>query len=293
MHTPATTHPQDRHTQWTTAPASMLGEPTPPAHPAPASAADPAPAPAPAPARSWTPDSPARHTDRTPTTTAAAADSTAAPTAAAAVVVNAQARQPRQPRPRQHTPTPATPASIAASPNPDRHGARPGNTTAKTRHRTVAAACSPTQTNLAPAANSWQIAASSSLPVAAQPKTGPAPASDLGQSLASSSLPPAARPKPARSRPATLGDHSPLRRCRLQPDRRPPGPGLQPRPTSHLFVADRLSPNSNGAPTRQGHGNTTPLDARAGLGRGPSQHTPRCSACGSTEAWSSPYARQA
>ncbi len=35
MHTPATTHPQDRHAQWKSAPAPTLGEPTRPAHPSP------------------------------------------------------------------------------------------------------------------------------------------------------------------------------------------------------------------------------------------------------------------
>ncbi len=113
MHTPATTHPQDRHTQWKSAPPPTLGEPTRPAHPTPASPAEPAPAPA----RSWTPDGPAR---RTNSTTATAASTVAA---AVAVVVNAQARQPRQPRPRQHTPTPAASASVADCLNPNRNGA--------------------------------------------------------------------------------------------------------------------------------------------------------------------------
>ncbi len=205
MHTPATTHPQHGHAQRTAATTLALGEPTRPANPRPASPAEPAPAPgpapapAPAPARPWTPDGPAR---RTNSTTAAAASTVAA---AVAVVVNAQARQPRQPRPRQHTPTPATPATVAASLNPDRHGARPGNTTAKTRHRTVAAACSPTQTNLAPASDLGQPLASSSLTPVARLKTGPAPASDLGQPLASSSLTPVARPKTSPAPACDLG----------------------------------------------------------------------------------------
>ncbi len=126
---------------------------------------------------SWTPDGPARRTDSTP---APPPTLHAAPTTAAAVAATAQARQPRQPRPRQHATTPATPASVAASLNPDRHGTRPGNTTAKARHRTVAAVCSPTQTDLAPAANPGQPLHLFVAAACSSTDTVPAPASDLG-----------------------------------------------------------------------------------------------------------------
>ena len=171
MHTPATTHPQDRHTQRTAATTLALGEPTPPAHPDPASAAEPAPAPAPAPARPWTPDGPARRTDSSTTTTAAASTAVAV----AVAVATAQAHQTRQPRPRQHTPTTATPASVAASPNPDRHSARPGNTTAKARRRSVADACSSTEDRPGPSQRPRAISHRSVAAVCSSTEVRPGP----------------------------------------------------------------------------------------------------------------------
>ncbi len=178
MHTPATTHPQDRHTQWKTAPGPTLGEPTRPAHPTPASPAEPAPAPVRL--------DPGRRTARP-----------AAPTAPQPPPLPLPLSLPLWARrrassdssgPGRDTPTPATPASVAASPNPDRHDARPGNTTAKARHRSVAAACSPTQTSLAP---------------------GREPLANCSLAVADRLQP------PARPQAATPSDHPPLRRCRL------------------------------------------------------------------------------
>ena len=149
MHTPATTHPQDRHTQRTAATTLTLGEPTPPAHPAPASAAEPAPAPAPARLRLRL--DPGRRTVRPAAPTAPQPPPLPLPIPPPLPLPLPLSLRPHRhtrpasPGPRKHTPTPATPASVAASPNPDRHGARPGNTTAKARHRTVAAVCSPAE----------------------------------------------------------------------------------------------------------------------------------------------------
>ena len=213
MHTPTTTHPQDRHTQGKSTPPPTLGEPTRPAHPDPASAAEPAPppAPAPAPARSWTPDGPARRTDRTdrtPTTTAAAAT--------AASVATAQARQPRQPRPRSDTPTPATPAPVAASPNPNRHGdPTRQHTAAPAPHHSVAACLNrdrdgtPLRRHTGP-----QPRTTPSLPRLNLNRHGASARQHTLSSAtpASVSLPPAARPKPAWPQPATSANLSPLRR---------------------------------------------------------------------------------
>ncbi len=185
MHTPATTHPQDRHTQWKSAPPPTLADPTRPAHP-----------------RSATPggragSAPAR-TRRTDGTPAAVATATATATAAA----TARARQPRQARPRSDTPTPATPASVAASPNLD--PTRLGSSREPLANRSLAVA-DRLQLNRRPAPDPacdlGQPLAASSLTPAARPKTGPAPASNLGQSLTFSSLtgcsPTENRPSPA------------------------------------------------------------------------------------------------
>ena len=203
MHTPATTHPQDRHTQWTTAATLALGEPARPAHPDPARTAEPAPAPAPA--RSWTPDGPARHTDRTPASTALRC------------VGRAGSVSPgpgNTPRPPPHRP-PSLPARTPTDTAPD------------------------------PATPPRKHATAPSPPPAARPKpTGPQPAT-LGDHspLRRRRLQP--DPRPARPQPATSGDHSPLRRCRLQPDPNRPGPSQRPRPTTRLFVAAACSPTED------------------------------------------------
>ncbi len=289
MHTPATTHPQHGHAQWKTAPAPTLGEPTRPAHPAPASPADPAPAPAPA--RPWTPDGPARRTNSTPApapathpdprhTRSSRCQPEPRPTRRPTRQHHRESTpphrrcrlhlDPNQPGPgreppancslfvadrlqlnrRPARPRPATSANHSRlrrcrlQPDPNQPG--PSQRPRPTSRLFVAAACSPTQTSLVPASDLGQSLASSSLPPAARPKTSPAPASDPGQPLASSSL------------------------TGCSPTATVPRPGDTPCPRHYHFVAAGLKLKCHGAPTRQGHGNTTPLDARAGLGRGPS-----------------------